>query len=160
MRRILLLGFGVLLAAANGGAQQKAASASPAAQGTEGLGCFENLAAPEYPRSALEGHMDASVWSWTQVSPQGAIDKVETQAVSAWSDAGKLMGPAVEKAIRAAKIKPACYGKTVSVAFRYQLHGDPVASPNVTSRAEPPHILYIESQPAVPTQAAGQAPRR
>jgi hypothetical protein len=118
----------------------------------EGLGCFENLAAPEYPQAALQAHVDGSIWTTTHVNSQGGIEKIETQAVSAWGDGPKLLTPPVEKTIRAAKIKPECAGKAVSVVFRYQLHGDAVPSPKVTSRTDPPNILWIESQPASPSE--------
>ena len=118
----------------------------------EGLSCYENLAAPEFPRAALEAHIDGTVWTTTQVNPQGGIEKIETQVVSAWGDGPKLLTPPVEKTIRAAKIKPECAGKAVSVVFRYQLHGDAVPSPKVTSRTDLPNILWIESQPASPSE--------
>jgi len=115
---------------------------------SEGLACFENLATPEYPKTALQAHVDGSVWTTTHVGPQGTVDKVETQVVSAWGDGPKLLTPPVEKAIRASKIKSECAGKTVSVVFRYQLHGEAIADPKVTSRQDAPNILWIESQPA------------
>src|SRR5690349_2926402 len=71
----------------------------------DGLACFENLATPEFPQAALQAHVDGSVWTTTHVSPQGTVDKIETQVVSAWSDGPKMLTPPVEKAIRAAKIK-------------------------------------------------------
>ena len=115
---------------------------------SDGLAGFENLAAPEYPKTALQAHVDGSVWTTTQVSPQGAVDKIETQVVSAWGDGPKLLTPPVEKAIRSAKLKPECAGKTVWVVFRYQLHGEPTPNPKVTSKTESPNIMNIESQPA------------
>lgn len=56
----------------------KAQQTSQPASVNDGLSCFENLAAPEYPRAALDAHVDGSVWTWTTVSSQGAIEKVET----------------------------------------------------------------------------------
>jgi hypothetical protein len=87
------------------------------------------------------------------VNPQGAIDKIETQVVSAWGQGEKLLTPLVEKAIRAAKIKSECAGKKVSVVFRYQLHGEATPNPKVTSRTEAPNIMDIESQPAAEASA-------
>jgi hypothetical protein len=124
------------------------------ATGPDGLACFENLGTPEFPKEALQAHVDGSVWTWTQVNPQGAIDKIETQVVSAWSQGEKLLTPPVEKAIRAAKIKSECAGKKVSVVFRYQLHGEATPNPKVTSKTEAPNIMDIESQPA--TEAAAK----
>jgi hypothetical protein len=116
---------------------------------TEGLACFENLSAPEFPKAALQAHVDGSVWTTTQVSAQGTVDKIDTQVVSAWGDGPKLLVPAVEKAIRAARIKPACFGKSVAVVFRYQLYGEPTATPKVTSKTDAPNLMSIESQPAL-----------
>jgi hypothetical protein len=36
---------------------------------TEGLSCFANLATPEFPTSALQAHIDGSVWTTTHVGP-------------------------------------------------------------------------------------------
>jgi hypothetical protein len=118
------------------------------AQAADGFSCFENLATPEFPKTALQQRVDGSVWTWVHVTPQGAVEKIETQIVSAYRDGEKLLKPAVETAIRAAKIRPQCAGKTVPVVFRYQLFGQPTADPQVKSRTEAPNIMYIESQPA------------
>jgi len=152
MRSILLVASVTLLSARLANAQSTSS--------TEGLACFENLAAPEYPKNALQAHVDGSVWTTTHVSPQGTIDKIETQVVSAWGEGPKLLTAPVEKAIRAAKIKSECAGKPVSVVFRYQLFGEATANPKVTSRTDPPNLMYIESQPASPTEtsSAGKAP--
>ena len=124
------------------------AQVSQPASGPEGVACFENLEAPEFPRSALQQTIDGSVWTWTQVSPQGTIDKIETQVVSAWGQGEKLLTPPVEKVIRAARIRPECAGKRVHVVFRYQIHGEPAPDPKVTSRTDAPNVIYIESRPA------------
>lgn len=114
----------------------------------EGFACFENLTAPEYPAAALQEHVDGSVWTYVHANSQGVPEKVDTQVVSAWSEGTKLLVPPVEKAIRAAKIKPECAGKTISVVFRYELHGEPAPNPKVSSRTDSPNLMWIESQPA------------
>jgi hypothetical protein len=157
MRSIIFVASVTLLLAARiGNAQQPPAQLIPG----EGLACFENLAAPEYPKTALQAHVDGSVWTTTHVSSQGAVDKIETQVVSAWGDGPKLLTAPVEKAIRAAKIKSECAGKAVSVVFRYQLFGEATPNPKVTSKIDPPNIMYINSQPAslTETSSAGKAP--
>jgi hypothetical protein len=112
-----------------------------------GLSCFENLAAPEYTPAALQAHVEGSVWTTTHVNAQGTIEKIDTQVVSAWDNlAPKLLTPPAEKAIRAAKIKPECYGKPVLVVFRYELHGDVTPTPQTTSRMDPPNVVWIDSQ--------------
>jgi hypothetical protein len=125
--------------------------------GTGDFSCFEDLPTPEYPAIALHHHVDGSVWTWVQVTPQGAPGKVDTQVVSAWGDGPKLLVPPVEKAVHEAKIKPDCAGKTVPVVFRYELHGQPAANPKVTSHREAPDIVWIESQPATATETASRS---
>ena len=128
---------------------------------SEGLACFENLATPEFPAAALQAHVDGSVWTTTHVGPQGTVDKIDTQVVSAWGEGPKLLTPPVEKAIRAAKPKSECAGKTVSVVFRYQLYGDATENPQVKSRREDPNIVWIESQPSITeTASARRAPAK
>jgi hypothetical protein len=152
MRSIVVIGI-ALLSSLNARAQR--ASGTPS---NEGLACFENLNPPEYPKSALQARVDGSVWATPHVSPQGAVEKIDTQVVSAWSEGPKLLTPPVEKAIRAAKIKPECAGKTVLIVFRYQLHGEETSDPKVTSRTEAPNIIWIDSQPAIATQAGSKRP--
>jgi hypothetical protein len=139
MRIIPLVASAAILILMPGKAQQKA---------SEGLACFENLATPDYPKAALRAYIGGSVWTTTNVNPQGGVDRIETQVVSAWGDGPKLLTPPVEKAIRSAKVKPECAGKAVSVVFRYSLHGDAIPNPTVTSRTDSPNRLWIESQPA------------
>jgi hypothetical protein len=156
MRRLLLTAVAAFLSLGNVEAQPTSETTSA----PEGLACFENLAAPEYPRGALQAQVAGSVWTWIQVTPQGAPEKIETQVVSAWGNAAKLLTPAVEKAIHAARIKPACAGKKVWVVFRYDLRVEPVAEPKATSRIDGPHIMWIESQPAKEITVAGKSPAR
>jgi len=148
MRKLVFIAIAALLASVHARALQTTQPASVTTSGPDGLACFENLKAPEYPKSALQEHVDGSVWTWTQVSPQGTVDKIETQVVSAWGQGEKLLTPPVEKAIRAAKIKSECAGKKVSVVFRYQLYGEATSEPKVTSKTEAPNVMEIESQPA------------
>lgn len=160
MRRILFIAVAALLATVHARAQQTSQPASETVA-LDGLACFENLGTPEYPKNALQEHVDGSVWTWTQVNPQGTIDKVETQVVSAWGQGEKLLTPPVEKAIRAAKIKSGCAGKKVSVVFRYQLHGEATPNPKGTSKTEAPNIMNIESQPATKTEvSSSKAPAK
>ena len=152
MRAAFFVAVASLLTAEQARAQQTSQTGS----GGAGLPCFEKLAMPQYPLQALRAHVDGSVWTRTQVNAQGAIDKVDTQVVSAWGEGPKLLTPPVEKAIRSARIKPECAGKTIPFVFRYQLHGEAMVEPKVTSRIEAPNIMYIESQPATSTQGREQ----
>lgn len=152
MCKTLFIAFAALLSSTAGRAEQAPTTAS----GSDGLACFENLPTPEYPKAALQAHVDGSIWTWTQVSPEGVPGKIDTQVVSAWSEAPKLLIAPAEKAIHAAKIKSACAGKTVWVVFRYQLNGTATANPKVTSRQDGPNILWVESQPELVTAAANR----
>jgi len=125
-----------------------------------GLECVDKLVTPDFPKTALEAHVDGSVWTWMQVTPQGTADKITTQVVSAYGDGPKLLTPAAEKALKESKFKTSCAGKTVSVVFRYELHGEPTATPKVTSRNEPPNIVYIESQPESTVSAKNNGPKK
>lgn len=82
------------------------------------------------------------------------MDKIDTQVVSAWSQAGQMLIPAVEKAIRASKVKADCNGKKIEVVYRYQLEGEPVANPKATTKTETPDIVDIDSQPELSAKAA------
>lgn len=148
MRSVLFFAVSALIVSGSA----RAADQTPATM--DGLSCFENLAAPEFPPAALHAHIDGSVWTWTQVNAQGVPEKTDTQVVSAWSDGARLLTPPVEKAIHAAKIKPSCAGKKVWVVFRYSLHGDATANPKPTSRTDGPNVMWIESQPAKAVESA------
>lgn len=141
MKSVLLIGIALLVSAPG-------LSAAAAPDGPSGLACFENLSAPEFPPAALSANIDGSVWTTVQVSPQGTVEKIETQVVSAWSKAAGLLVPPVEKVIRAARVNPQCAGKTVSVVFRYAINGDPTPSPTPTSRTLGTNTMWIESRPA------------
>lgn len=143
MRRIPFIALFALLSCLPGKAQQ----APHPASGNDGLSCFVSSPVPEYPAAALDAHVDGSVWTWTTLTAQGTADKVETEVVSAWSQGPKLLTAPVEKAIREAKFKPECAGRKVWVVFRYDLHGDATPSPKVTTRADGPNLIWIESQP-------------
>ena len=70
------------------------------------MACFANPVTQEYLEDALQGHMNASGWTWTNVNgAPGGVDKVETQVVCARSQGAKLLPP-----------------QLVSVVFRYQFH--------------------------------------
>ena len=152
MKILLLTTIAMLSTIPAGAAEPPKTDAAP-----EGLDCFANLTAPEFPMDALRARVDGDAWVNIQVNSGGAIDKVETQVVSAWSSAAKLLTAPVEKAVRAATFKPACYGRTVSTVFRYQLYGDPVANPQATSKADGPRMMLIQSQPAVATNSTAKS---
>jgi hypothetical protein len=121
-------------------------TAEPPPPVNPGFECFQSVETPEFPQSALQSHIDATVWVTLQVTPQGAADKVETKVTSAWESGPKLFAPAVEKVVRASKFKAECAGKTVAVVYRYDLQGEATATPKATAKTEA-RVMYIESQP-------------
>jgi len=149
---VLMSPFGMAQAGRGGGGggrgggrgQQPAAPPPPPDPGFE---CFDSLEIPEFPAAALQAHVDGTVWTRIKVTPQAAVDTIDSQVVSAWSQGSKLLTPPVEKAIRASKIKSTCAGKEVAIVYRYQLYGEPTAAPKPTNRKENPNIVWIESQP-------------
>jgi hypothetical protein len=114
--------------------------------------CFEHVETPEFPRAALQQNIDGTVYVNLEVTPQGTADKVETKVVSAWPSGPKLLAPPVEKAVRASKLKTECAGKSVEVAFRYEISGNPVANPTTTTRSES-RLMFLESKPELATAA-------
>jgi hypothetical protein len=109
---------------------------------------------PDFPAAALQAHVDGTLWLSIHLTAQAGVDKIDTQVTSAWGTAKTLLTPPVEKAVRASTFKMDCAGKTVDVVYRYELHGDPVASPKPTTRMDAPNIMYIESQPGIKVAAA------
>jgi hypothetical protein len=149
MRRLFSIALTSLWVAAFASGQ----AASPQATTDLGLKCFENLQTPEFPKSALQARVDGSVWSWAHVNAQGAIEKVDTQVVSAYSTGPKFLTAPVEQVLKSAKVRPECNGKVVSVVFRYQLHGEATQNPKVTTRTEGANLMWIESQPELASAA-------
>ena len=141
MRNILIIAMTAFAAGAS--AQPQTAD--------DGLTCFAKLPTPEYPQEALKAHIDGSVWTWVHLNQQGVPEKIDTQVVSAWSDASKLLPSVVEKAVRAASIKPECAGKTVRVVVRYEYRGELPPDPNATPSTSPPYLLLIDSRPSSAT---------
>jgi len=158
MRTLLVIAVTSFVIAPFAVSQQKQPAQTTQAQATKeipsGLECVDQLQTPDFPKAALEKHVDGSVWTWTKVSPQGTADKIDTQVVSAWGQGPSLLTPPAEKALKESKFKTSCAGKTVSVVLRYELHGEPTANPKVTSRRENPDIVYIESQPETTISAS------
>lgn len=166
MRFLLVIVAGVLIAqygvaqeegppqgAGRGGRGGGRGQVEPPPPPKPGFECFDHVETPEFPRAALQQHVDGTVWVTLDVTSQGTADKIQTQVTSAWAAGEKLLAPPVEKAVRASKLKTSCAGKSVAVVYRYDLHGDPVASPNVTTKSDA-RILYIDSAPELAPVAA------
>jgi len=156
--RALLLIVATSLIVAPVAVTQQSKPAPPSTPAPSGLECVDKLETPDFPRAALQAHVDGSVWTWMQVTSQGTADKITTQVVSAYGEGPKLLTPAAEKVLKDSKFKPSCAGKTVSVVFRYELHGEATASPKVTARNESPNIVYVESQPESSVSAKNHPP--
>lgn len=159
--RILLLIATSLLIAQYGAAQQaggrggrggRGGPAEPAVPVKPSFECFEHVETPEFPHAALRENVTGTVYVTLDVTPQGTADKLESHVTSAWPTASKLLVPAVEKAVRASKLKQECAGKSVEIAFRYEIGGNPVANPSTTTRTES-RLMFLESQPEMVTAA-------
>jgi hypothetical protein len=158
--RILLAIAMSLLIAHYGAAQQaggrgrgggRGGPAEPAVPVKPSFECFEHVETPEFPRTALQENVDGTVYVTLDVTAQATAGKFDAQVTSAWPAASKLLVPAVEKAVRASKLKQECAGKSVEVAFRYQISGNPVANPATTTRTES-RLMFLESQPELVTK--------
>lgn len=140
-----------------GGGGGRGQAAPPPAPPDPGFECFQSVPTPEFPAAALQAHVDGTVYIWAHLTAQSTVEKVDTQVASAWADGPKLLTPPVEKAVRAAMFKPECAGKTVAVVYRYELRGEPAASPKVTTKMEQPNIMYLDSQPQAAAKGAAAA---
>ena len=158
--RILLAMATVLLIAQYVAAQQpggrgrgggRGGPVEPAVPVKPGFECFEHVETPDFPHAALQENIDGTVYVTLEVTPQATAGKVDTQVTSAWPAASKLLAPPVEKAVRASKIKPECAGKSVEVAFRYAISGNPIANPATATRTES-RLMFLESQPELVTK--------
>ena len=141
------------------GAGRGGDAAQPAPPEEPGFECFEQAETPEFPAAALQRRIDGTAWLRIALTPQGAIDKLDLKVVSAWGTAPALLGPPVEKVVRASKFKAGCGGKTVAVAYVFGISGEATATPKPT-RKDSAHVMYIESQPQFPTAAAPGTPSR
>ena len=130
-----------------GGGRGQQAAPTPPPPPDPGFECIAHADTPDFPQAALQAHVDGTVYVWAKLTPQGTLDKIDTQVASAWADGSKLLAPPVEKVIRAATFKPECAGKTVAVVYRYELVGNPEPNPKPTTRTEL-NIVFIDSPPA------------
>lgn len=128
-------------------------AAQPAPPEDPGFECFERVDTPEFPAAALQRRIDGTAWLRIALTPQGAIDKLDLKVVSGWGTAPSLLGPPVEKVVRASKFKTSCGGKTVAVAYVFGISGEATAAPKPT-RKDSDRVMYIESQPQSTTTAA------
>jgi hypothetical protein len=153
--RILLAITAGLLIAQYGAAQQpggrgrgggRGAPAEPAVPVKPSFECFENVETPEFPHAALQENITGTVYVTLDAG------KVDTQVTSAWPTASKILVPPVEKAVRASKLKQDCAGKSVEVAFRFEIGGNPIANPVPVTRTES-RMMVLESQPELVTAA-------
>lgn len=120
----------------------------------EGVGCFENLKVPDYPAAALEKKIDGFVWATIQVGPKGEIASIKTDVIAVSNEAQGLLAPPVEQALRAAKVKPTCFGATVSIDFRYELPAEAA----VPTPGESSYVVTVRGKPAN-DEAKNQTPK-
>ena len=120
-----------------------------------GFECFDHVDTPEYPRAALMQHVDGTVWVTLDLTAQATPTNIKSEISTAWASGEKLLVPPVEKAVRDSKFKSSCAGKSVAVVYRYDLIGDAVANPNVTTKSDE-RIMYIDSAPAMAAAGGGR----
>ena len=143
--------------AAGGGRGGRGGDAvQPAPPEDPGFECFEAAQTPDFPATALQRRIDGTAWVRIALTAQGAIDKLDLKVISAWGTAPALLGPPVEKVVRASKFKTSCGGKTVAVAYVFGISGEATATPKPTRR-DSGHVMYIESQPQTATAPAPAA---
>jgi len=98
-----------------------------------------------------------TAWVRIALTPQGAIGNLDLKVISAWGTAPALLGPPVEKVVRASKFKTSCGGKTVAVAYVFGFSSEAAATP-MPARKDSPHVMYIDSPPQSPTAATPGTP--
>jgi hypothetical protein len=148
MRILLVVATGFLIAqyvAAQGRGGGRGGPAEPAVPVKPSFECFEHVETPEFPHAALQENITGTVYVTLEAG------KIDTQVTSAWTAASKILVPAVEKAVRASKLKQECAGKSVQLAFRYEISGNPIANPATTTRTES-RMMVLESQPELVTK--------
>lgn len=121
-----------------------------------GFECFEKVEKPEFPQAALRQHVDGTVWVTLDVTAQGTPANIKSEISTAWAAGEKLLVPAVEKAVKESTFKSSCAGKSVAVVYRYDLSGEPVANPNVTTKSDA-RIMYIDSAPELAAAGGNRA---
>jgi hypothetical protein len=107
----------------------------------------------------LQRRIDGTAWARIALTPQGTISNLDLKVISAWGAAPALLGPPVEKVVRASKFKTTCGGKTVAVAYVFAISGEPTSTPKPTRR-DSGHVMYIESQPQSATAATTGTPAK
>jgi hypothetical protein len=142
------------------GGRGRGAPGPPPPPPPAGLECFENVPTPEFPRAALRQKVDGTVWVNMEGGAGGVPTNLQTEVTSAWADGAKLLTPPTEAAVHAAKLKEDCVGKKVLIVFRYELHGEPTANPQVTTRKEPTYLVWVESQPLASASASSKAGKK
>lgn len=111
----------------------------------DGLACFENLAAPEYPADAASKNIDGFVWATIKVNQDGKVDSIQTNVISNSPEAKSYLVLPAEEAIRGARVKAECKGQTISIDFRYELPQDTF----VEAAGESTYLVRIRGNAAV-----------
>src|SRR5262245_29627203 len=90
------------------GARGGGDAAQPAPPEDPGFECFEKVDTPDFPATALQRRIDGTAWVRVDLTPQGTISNLDLKVISAWGTAPALLGPPVDKVVRAAKFKATC----------------------------------------------------
>ncbi len=142
---LLIAQYGIAQQPGGRGRGGRGGPAEPAVPVKPSFECFEQVETPEFPRAALQQNITGTVYVTLEAG------KLDTKVASAWPTASKILIPAVEKAVRASKLKPECADKSVEIAFRFDIGGNPIANPTTTTRTES-RLMFLESQPELVTK--------
>ncbi len=92
-------------------------------QNDSNMSCVERLEIPGYPVLAAQARIQGTITVSVALTTDGSVGKVETEVASKYSQARSLFGTPVWKAIREAKFRSDCAGKTVRLIFHFDLEG-------------------------------------
>src|SRR5262245_10855419 len=81
-------------------------------QGDFNVSCVERLEIPGYPALAAQARIQGTITVSVALTTDGKVEKVETEAASMYMQARSLFGTPIWKAIREAKFRRDCSGKT------------------------------------------------
>jgi hypothetical protein len=87
------------------------------------VACVERMEVPRYPALAAQARIEGTIKAAVLLTTAGAVEKVDTETTSKYSQAKSLFGAPVWKAIREAKFHSDCAGKTVTFVFHFSLQG-------------------------------------
>jgi TonB family protein len=140
-----ILGVGTVMAAALLVGMASGQSINPP-QAESNVACIERLEAPRYPPLATQARIQGTITVSVFLTTGGKVAKVETEAVSKYSQAKSLLGTPVWKVIREATFQPDCSGKTVTMVFHFDLEGTSPVDRKASVSFGYPNIFWIVAE--------------